>query len=84
MFGRWFLGKLGTWYGGHFAPKRVGLQFSVESEYGGVTPWGVHKPWEWIHGAEWRALRRGCPEISLVRPLLHSYLTKPRPCRPGV
>lgn len=47
-------GKLGTYYGGHMAPKSVGLQFSVESEYGGVTPWGVHKPWEWIHGAAWR------------------------------
>ena len=74
-------GQIGTDHNLGFAPKNVGLHFSVETEYS-PKPWGIHNAWRFIHGKNWRELLNSCPEIKLIMP--HLYLPVFfKPCLPG-
>ena len=60
-------GQIGTDYNLNFAPKSVGLHFSVDMVYG-PKPWGIHHAWEAIHGHDWEELLESCPEIKVIKP----------------
>ena len=74
-------GEIGTDNNLGFAPKSVGLHFSVETEYS-PKPWGIHDPWPSIHGKNWEELLESCPEIHQVIPQQYGKVYY-APCQPG-
>ena len=74
-------GEIGTRNDIGFAPKNVGVHFSVETEYS-PKPWGVHHAWPYTHGKDWWELLKSCPEIMLIKPFLSIPVHFP-PCLPG-
>ena len=75
-------GEVGTKYNLGFAPKDVGLKFSVETQYS-PTPWGVHQPWSGTRGRDWAELLKSCPEIKIILPKQYKHHDFGR-CVPGV
>ena len=74
-------GQIGTDNNLGFAPKNVGLHFSVETEYS-PKPWGVHHAWSFIHDKNWQELLKFCPEVKLIMPKRPSNV-RLRSCLPG-
>ena len=74
-------GEIGTRNDIGFAPKNVGVHFSVETEYS-PKPWGVHHAWSFIHDKNWQELLKFCPEVKLIMPKRPSNV-RLRSCLPG-
>ena len=73
--------EIGTDNNLNFAPKEIGLHFSVESQYS-PKPWGTHHAWPAVHGQNWLDLLESCPELKLIVPSFYQRIYF-APCLPG-